>query len=136
MQFGYEYGVPLLSVRTVFEGFELCCFIAKRYLMEGRFEVGKWDLNSGELFSKIGTEEVDKEFINVHYKSFEESLRFRKVLGLNWGVENGLIIFDFTNNLNLVKSLVLVKRNLLKINATFFNPLRLFSPTTLQENIF
>ena len=104
--------------------------------MEGRFEVGKWDLNSRELFSKIGTEEVDKEVINVHYNSFEESLRFRKVLGLNWGVENGLIIFDFTNNLNLVKSLVLVKRNLLKINATFFNPLGLVSPTTLQENVF
>ena len=57
--------------------------------MEGVFEFGKWDLNSRELFSKTGPKEVNKEVINVHDNSVEKGLRFRKVLGLNWDLENG-----------------------------------------------
>ena len=100
--------------------------------MEAGFERGKWNLNSTELFSKTGNKEVNKEVINVHDNIVEKASRFRNV---NWNVENSLVVFDFTNIVNLNKSSVLIKRNLLN-NVFFFSPLQLISPITLQEKLF
>ena len=59
-------------------------------------------------------------------------MELRKVLGFNWDVEKDLFVFDFDEIVQLAKYLKSRKRNLLKINATLFDPLGLTSPITLQ----
>ena len=60
---------------------------------------------------------------------------FKKVLGINWNIEKNLFVFDFDEIEQLAKDLKFTKRNLLKINATLFDPLGLISPITLQGKL-
>ena len=62
-------------------------------------------------------------------------LGLRKVLGINWDIEKDLFVFDFDEIVQLAKDLKFTKRNLLKINATLFDPLGLISPITLQGKL-
>ena len=62
-------------------------------------------------------------------------MELRKVLGFNWDVEKDLFVFDFDEIVQLAKYLKSRKRNLLKINATLFDPLGLTSPITLQGKL-
>ena len=62
-------------------------------------------------------------------------MELRKVLGFNWDVEKDLFVFDFDEIVQLAKYLKFRKRNLLKINATLFDPLGLTSPIILQGKL-
>ena len=69
------------------------------------------------------------------YEQGKNCLRLRKVLGINWDIEKDLFVFDFDEIVQLAKDLKFTKRNLLKINATLFDPLGLISPITLQGKL-
>ena len=60
----------------------------------------------------------------------------RKVLGINWSIEKDLFVIDIDEVVQLAKDLKFRKRILLKINATFFDPLGLISAITLKEIFF
>ena len=59
----------------------------------------------------------------------------RKVSGINWDIDKDLFEFDFDKIVQLAKDLKFTKKNLLKINATLFDPLGLISPITLQGKL-
>ena len=59
----------------------------------------------------------------------------RKVSGINWDIVKDLFEFDFDKIVQLAKDLKFTKKNLLKINATLFDPLGLISPITLQGKL-
>ena len=117
------------SFRTMEEGLEFY-FESKKCLKEGGFELRKWNSNNKELMDKIYVEENENS-----YEQGKNCLGVRKVLGINWDIERDLFVFDFDEIVQLAKDLKFTKRNLLKINATLFDPLGLISPITLQGKL-
>ena len=105
-------------------------FESKKCLKEGGFELRKWNSNKKELMDKICVEENENS-----YEQGKNCLGLRKVLGINWDIEKDLFGFDFDEIVQLAKDLKFTKRNLLKINATLFDPLGLISPITLQGKL-
>ena len=117
------------SFRTMEEGLEFY-FESKKCLKEDGFELRKWNSNNKELMDKIYVEENENS-----YEHGKNCLGLRKVLGINWDIEKDLFVFDFDEIVQLAKDLKFTKRNLLKINATLFDPLGLISPITLQGKL-
>ena len=111
------------------EGLEFY-FESKKCLKEGGFELRKWNFNNKELMDKICVEENENS-----YDQGNNSLGLRKVLGINSGIEKDLFVFDFDEVVQLEKDLKFTKTNLLKINATLFDPLGLIAPITLQGKL-
>ena len=99
-------------------------------MKEGGFELRKWNSSNKELMGKICVEENKNS-----YEQGKNCLGLRKVLGINWDIEKDLFEFDFDEIVQLAKDLKFTKRNLLKINATLFDPLGLISPITLQGKL-
>ena len=117
------------SFCTMEEGLEFY-FESRKCLKEGGFELRKWNSNNKELMDKICVEENENS-----YEQGKNCLGLRKVLGINWDIEKDLFVFDFDEIVQLAKDLKFTKRNLLKINATLFDPLGLISPITLQGKL-
>ena len=117
------------SFRTMEEGLEFY-FESKKYLKEGSFELRKWNSDNKELMDKICVEENENS-----YGQGKNCLGLRKVLGINWDIEKDLFVFDFDEIVQLAKDLKFTKRNLLKINATLFDPFGHISPITLQGKL-
>ena len=57
---------------------------------------------------------------------------YKKVLGLEWDIQNDEIVFHFEPFICLGKSLTPTKRNVLKVCACFYDPLSLISPITAR----
>ena len=53
------------------------------------------------------------------------------MLGLNWNYQRDEFLFEFQNLVNQANELTCTKRNVLKVGASFFDPLGLLSPVTL-----
>ena len=117
------------SFCTMEEGLEFY-FESRKCLKEGGFKLRKWNSNNKELMDRICAEENENSF-----EQGKNCLWLRKVLGINWDIEKDLFVFDFDEIVQLAKDLKFTKRNLLKINATLFDPLGLISPITLQGKL-
>ena len=117
------------SFCTMEEGLEFY-FKSKKYLKEGGFELRKSSSNNKELMDKICVEQNENSD-----KQVRKCLGLRKVSGINWDIEKDLFVFDFDDIVQLVKDLKFTKINLLKINATLFDPLGLISLLTLQGKL-
>ena len=59
----------------------------------------------------------------------------KKILGINWNIEKNFFVFIFDEIIQLPKGLKFTQRNLLKINATFFDQLGHISPITLPGKL-
>ena len=117
------------SFCTMEEGLEFY-FKSKKYLKEGGFELRKSSSNNKELMDKICVEQNENSD-----KQVRKCLGLRKVSGINWDIEKDLFVFDFDDIVQLAKDLKFTKINLLKINATLFDPLGLISLLTLQGKL-
>ena len=53
------------------------------------------------------------------------------MLGLNWNYQRDEFLFEFQNLVNQANELTCTKPNVLKVGASFFDPLGLLSPVTL-----
>ena len=58
-----------------------------------------------------------------------------EVLGLNWDLDNDNFFFEFTEILQTARSLPITKRNTLKTERMFFDPLGLLIPLTLMTKL-
>ena len=117
------------SFCTMEEGLEFY-FKSKKYLKEGGFELRKSSSNNKELMDKICVEQNENS-----YEQVRKCLGPIKISGINWDIEKDLFVFDFDDIVQLAKDLKFTKINLLKINATLFDPLGLISLLTLQGKL-
>ena len=86
------------SVNSVDEGYEFYSK-AKEYLSRGGFNLRKWATNSKELRLMIQKEvnagycDVGADDITYAKDELGVSSNYRKVLGVNWDIENDLFVF-------------------------------------------
>ena len=57
------------------------------------------------------------------------------MLGLNWNYQRDEFLFEFQNLVNQANELTCTKPNVLKVGASFFDPLGLLSPVTRQTKL-
>jgi len=101
--------------------FDLFKKLQLRFL-EGHFWLRKWRTNNDELKKRIN--DVSE------CKSSRE-----KILGVLWDDNTDELIFDFTELLETAKTLAPTKRNVLKIIASFYDPLGLVQPIVSSMKI-
>ena len=92
-------------------------------LKSGGFHLRKWNSNSKELQAFFDEKESPE---------LKGSSRLKKVLGVEWDLDSDEFLFRFDEVINLAKSLLPTKRNVLKVAATFFDPLGFISPITAR----
>ena len=104
--------------------------ISKTCLAAANFNLRKWATNNSDLRNVINNaSHTDEEQGNSEHENI------RKVLGLNWDLDNDTFIFEFNEILQTARSLPITKRNILKIGGMFFDPLGLLSPLTLKAKL-
>ena len=119
----------------------------KRYMMEAGFELRKWESNDKFLREKIrnseGVETICSSGDLADCIGSSKKLGrvevgngvFRKVLGVSWDPEGDDFVFNFDSVIKLANTLPYTKRNILKIQASFYDPLGQLSPITLQSKL-
>ena len=58
----------------------------------------------------------------------------KSVFGVEWNTQNDEFLFHFSSWIDLARSLETTKRNVLKISASFYDPLGLISLVTAQKD--
>ena len=117
--------------------------VAKSSLIDAGFELRKWkfnDLRLNEYIKSSQTNTVsdssladDNSYTQNEFGIYSNS--FTTVLGLNWDIANDNFVFDFIDIYSAALKLPPTKRNILKISATFFDPLGCLVPITLPSKI-
>lgn len=92
-------------------------------LKSGGFLLRKWNTNSKELQTFFDEKESPES---------KGSSRLKKVLGVEWDLDSDEFVFRFGEVISLARSLLPTKRNVLKVAATFFDPIGFISPITAR----
>ena len=95
---------------------------SKSMLSAGGFCLRKWITNNNEL----------QTFFDSREGIEPKMQRFIKVLGVEWDLSEDEFIFNFEEIVKLAQSIPLSKRNILRIAATFFDPLGFIAPITAR----
>ena len=110
--------------------------------MEAGFDLRKWVTNNSALkkyfnqkenllFKSHSFEEKDDyTFLESQIKFVRNDLK--RVLGIEWDTQNDELVFHFFSLIDLARSLETTKRNVLKISASFYDPLGLISSVTAR----
>lgn len=69
-------------------------------------------------------------FIESQLKFVNNDLK--RVLGVEWDTQSDELVFHFSSLIKLARSLETTKRNVLRITASFYDPLGLISPVTAR----
>ena len=112
---------------------------AKLILSEAGFDLRKWATNDSKLQNFFDSQENSKaKIFNETDITFSDEQfgptknNYKKVLGLEWDIQNDEIVFQFEPFICLVKSLTPTKRNVLKVCASFYDPLGFIFPITAR----
>ena len=112
---------------------------AKLILSEAGFDLRKWLTNNSKLQKIFDSQENSKtKIFNETDITFSEERfgptknNYRKVLGLEWDIQSGEMVFQFEPFICLAKSLTPTKRNVLKVCASIYDPLGLISSITAR----
>ena len=115
---------------------------AKMYFAEGGFNLRKWMTNNRTLQKFIDSSEkvVIDDFVeqeNVSYAKEELGIhdKYKKVLGVSWDLNTDELIFEMEQLASNGLKLSYTKRNILKISASFYDPMGLICPVVLQPKI-
>ena len=115
--------------------------VSKKCLAEASFKLQKWATNIDELAKLIKLNESDTtEMHNADDETYvTDSLgisdTYRKVMGVNWNTTDDKFGFEFSDIINIASKLNVTERNILKVNAMFFDPLGLIFPVLLQPKL-
>ena len=103
--------------------------VSKNVLKEASFELRKWASNNPELTDMINKSSEEStntaERISCDESTYTKSelgsndSKYRKVLGINWDVNNDTFVFDFKEIITNAFELPATKRNILKISSMF-----------------
>ena len=92
--------------------------ISKAFLAVANFNLQKWATNNSDLSNFIDNASyTDKE------QGSSENENIRKLLGLNWDLDNDTFIFKFNEIVQTARLLPITKRNILKIGGCFLTHL-------------
>ena len=112
---------------------------AKLILSKADFNLKKWVTNASKLQKNFDSQEnSETKVLNETGLTFSEEQsestknNYKKVLGLEWDLQNDEIVFQFEPFICLAKSLTPTKRNVLKVCASFFDPLGFIFPITAR----
>ena len=138
-------GDNVSGVDTVSDGLRF--YKTAKWLMKSAgFELRKWCSNNTELMSLIQKEECCNNSSSVHNK-WEDETSFStyqletshsdetSVLGIKWDVVADNFVFDLTDIIGKAETIKLTKRNILKVSASFYDPLGILS-LLCKEKIF
>ena len=101
---------------------------SKSCLLSGKFDLRKCVTNNENLQTFINSKEHSINPPSIIDKTW-------KVLGLNWSTKNDEFIYDMKGIVDLAEELKPTKRNILKISAMFYDPLRWIAPIILQSKL-
>ena len=99
---------------------------AKSAMKDAGFELRKWASNSKDLLKRICVCE------GIEYR---EDDALKGVLGLHWDTSSDEFIIMFTKVLTETVKLKPTKRNILRIAASFYNPLGWINSIVIQARI-
>ena len=112
--------------------------VAKKYLSNGGFGLRKWATNDLQLRDYVNNHEqpLESSEISENELAYVEnelgiSDKYRIVFWLKWNIGKDIFEFEFSDIAESGLGLVYTKRNILKIGASFFHPLRLVCQVVL-----
>ena len=97
----------------------------KSIFLDANFNLRKWRTNHPRL----------REEIRVQEGEASSKLIGGKVLGVIWNELNDELVMDFEDNVNEARLIPLTKRNLLRILASFFDPIGICQPYIVSLKI-
>ena len=107
-------------------------------MSEAVFDLRKWLTNDSKLQKFDSQQNSKTKILNETNITFSEGQfgatknNCKKVLRLEWDIQNDEIVFQFEPLICSAKSLTPTKRNVLKVCASFYDPLGLISPITAR----
>ena len=135
------------GARSVVEGLEWYR-TAKRLLKSGGFTLRKWCTNSVELQRLIDVEEVgatrhvtkpstevDSSYIEFQIGVNSENVQLKNILGESWDIIADVFVVEFESIVKMAQKLKMTKRNLLRVSSSFYDPLGLISPVSIQAKL-
>lgn len=112
---------------------------SKWILQRGGFNLRKWNTNSTALRGMIQQSESSLALSTQGNESNvtveEESVDLCKLLGVVWERQQDNFVFDFKEQIHLMKGLPHTKRSVLKITASLFDPLGILSPFVITLKV-
>ena len=124
-----------VSVDSVEEGVRFVN-ISKEIMEEGGFKLRKWETNDIKLREMIHDVMGQDDCLTYAKEELGDSQIYRKVLGLNWDTVTDDIVFEISRFGVNGLSLSATKRNILRISASYFDPIGLICPVVLQAKWF
>ena len=113
---------------------------AKKRMAEAGFDLRKWKTDSKELQKYFDNKETpvecnskivdDLSYLDTEFCSEEST--YARVLGVEWDIESDTFVFRFNKFTEIAKSLSSNKRKILKVPASFYDPLGFISPVTAR----
>ena len=97
---------------------------SKQIMKEGGFDLRKWVTNNHELQRHLNQNETKSDLV--------ETVANTKVLGIEWDIYRDVLIYRFDKILRQAKQLPRTKRNVLRISASFYDPLGVIVPITTK----
>ena len=118
---------------------------AKHLMTLGGFMLCKWCTNNVELQKLIDLKEDSNDGNTTQNHADESSFssfqlgvksgdsKVKSVLGINWDLTSDVFIFDFKDIIEMGQSIKMTKRNILRVSSSFYDPLGLISPISVQS---
>ena len=106
------------------------------YMRNAGFTLRKWETNDNELQQFIH-EEIEAFRSDISYvdNMFGTSENYRKVLGINWDTATDELVLDAKSIGTTRLNFPCTKRNILRIGATFYDPVGWICPVVLQVKL-
>ena len=131
------------SVNSTAEGYEFYKQ-SKEHMRTAGFVLRKWETNDKTLKKRIDLEENVESGVESKVEGDEDSFaklelgvdkKYKKVLGVSWDVDSDELVFEFEKLCVQASELKATKRNILKITASFFDPVGYISPIVLRGKL-
>ena len=86
-------------------------------------------LYENSLMSTVGKNSCGEQ---LYDNSLGVETKMRSVLGMNWDLTEDDLVFNFKDMIEMAEKFEITKRNVLKVSSSFYDPLGLISPITIQ----
>ena len=113
------------------EGLKLYKKVKFRF-QEAGLNIRKWRTNDKNLRELINSKE---ENVGINEKEEEFNIEGDKILGITWNENEDTMIINLKNYIKEAESVVVTKRNVLSVIASFYDPIGLIQPIVVKLKI-